>query len=140
MNQKKAFKKPGLTLLWTDVPLLLGTLALSTYVRGHQPMLADLMLYVLGTFFLYCNVFRIFWKLEVAWAAYFCAIGVLATLTNAFSWHTAFLLGALGSVVVIGLHMRAPGYHGIFWKTINPALLDWRRKMEDADVQGLNGQ
>lgn len=86
--------------------------------------LALLLPYVLGHFFLFCNVFRVRRKPELVWA------GLL--LVNFGFWialgHPDLALPLLTQLVVtlavIVRECRQPTYHGVFARALNPAHLD----------------
>jgi hypothetical protein len=81
--------------------------------------------FVVAHFFLFCNVFRLARKLELAWAALFITLVGCTILLECPSWltTTAVTLGA--TVAVVALEMRKPSYHGIGWRRINPQLRAW---------------
>ena len=75
--------------------------------------------FVVGHFFLFCNVFRIRRKPELIWAGFFVAV---ITVVSATSTDTIWMmiLPLPLTVTLIGLEFRHSSYHGILWKRINP--------------------
>lgn len=104
---------PGFRFWWTDA-VTLGIAAALTWAL--RPVIAEwslLIPLVVGHFFLFCNVFRVGTRRELAWTAVF--------LVNAFVWlihlgsgpTTLALAQAPVTLVVIGLAVRDPDYHGL---------------------------
>ena len=83
---------------------------------------AFVIAFVIGHFFLFCNVFRVSRALELSWAVLFAALSALTILFDAPGW-TATAAVSLGmAIAVILFEMRKPSYHGIGWSRINPGL------------------
>lgn len=76
------------------------------------------ILFVVGNFFLFCNVFRIRTKLELIWIIFsFLNLIVFIFIFNHLG---CFLLGQLLlSMAVIGYEMTTEHYHGVFAYKIN---------------------
>jgi hypothetical protein len=81
--------------------------------------------FVVGHFFLFCNVFRISRGLELTWAAVFIILTRFTIVTEQPAWATTVLLSLAVTVLVICLECRKPSYHGIGWSRINPNLRQW---------------
>ncbi len=84
-----------------------------------------LIAFVIGHFFLFCNVFRIKRALELLWALVFV---LLAGCNLIYGQPTLPVLSAATvavTLLVIGIAFRDPSYHGIFWQRINPDLREW---------------
>lgn len=81
--------------------------------------------FVVIHFFLFCNVFRIRRKAELIWGGLF--------LLNCVAWLAAgrillfplFGTQLLPTVIIIAIELRAPCYHGIFARRINPRIEDY---------------
>jgi hypothetical protein len=114
--------QPGFRCSYVDV----GVLALGAIVAVTARNTAGgIVAFVVAHFFLFCNVFRVSRRLELAWSGLFVA---LAGCTIAFerpSWLVTISVTLLATVLVIALTMRKPSYHGVLWRTINPALPEW---------------
>lgn len=116
---------PGFRFSWTDAAALILGAFLVWWLARLSGELALLAGFVIGHFFLFCNVFRIGRKPELVWAGTFI---VLAGLAIGLEWLELRL--ALG--LVLGLstglilrEMRLPRYHGVFWRWVNPGLPEW---------------
>lgn len=106
------------------VVLVLGALlgVAGWHYLGQVGLLAP---FVVGHFFLFCNVFRVRRKLELVWSALF--------LLNVAAWIYAdssdvwWFGGAqmLVTVAVIACEMTSAQYHGIFARRINRRIDDY---------------
>ena len=81
--------------------------------------------FVVGHFFLFCNVFRVRRRLELAWSALFLAnIGVWIGMgAGDARWHAAAQLAV--TAAVIAREMASARYHGVFARRINPRIDDY---------------
>lgn len=86
--------------------------------------MAFLFPFVLGHFFLFCNVFRVRRKPELIWAAVFLANFGGWWLSGRFSWPGVMAIQLPLTALLIILEMRQPWYHGIFARRINRDRLD----------------
>lgn len=87
--------------------------------------------FVVAHFFLFCNIVRMARPLELIWAAAFATLAVLATL-EWIHWAAAIAISSGVTIVLTGIQMRRPSYHGVGWRTINPDLYDWWQKHRNA--------
>ena len=115
-NQKiSIWKNPprGFRMMWWD-PIAILICAAAVWF-GWEVFQAWILMvpYVLGTFFLFCNVFRVRQNLELIWAAIFIA-NTLAWLYFAPSLLGIVVTQSIVTIVVIAYHARTPGYRGIF--------------------------
>jgi len=117
--------KPGVRFSAADFLMLVvaGGFAWWAYDRG--PWLAWVTLYVVGNFFLFCNVFRIGRSAELAWSVVFVALTGIRLRTGSISWSTIYGTTAALTALLVGLEMRKASYHGVGWSRINPGLKDW---------------
>ncbi len=125
MNDSPPSRKHGFRLSALDgVVLMLGAI-LAIWLRNESFPLWWIVPMALGPFFLFCNVFLVWRKLELIWAAVFVILigGHLALgHTDGLSpliMQTPVTLG------VLWLQLRSPWYHGIFARLINPRLDDF---------------
>jgi hypothetical protein len=97
-----------------------------------------LLPYVVGHFFLFCNVFRVRRRLELIWAAIFVCVfalciyagtnGVLPMMIRSAGSINPFppMLAQMNvTIIFIILTLRHESYHGIAWKKFNPTLTGW---------------
>lgn len=79
----------------------------------------------LGHFFLFCNVFLVWRRWEIFWAAVFILNAALH-LASGMSGGISVLLCQLPfTVLVIVWQIRSPWYHGIFAEKWNPRLSNY---------------
>jgi len=117
--------KPGFRISLTDAAFLAVMLLLGGFLLLQGSAFAGTALLTATLqFFLFCNVFRIRRKPELAWAVVYLVIFGAALYREWSPWITAMLALAAGAVA-IALELRHPGYHGVFWKRINPGLPEW---------------
>ena len=76
-------------------------------------------------FFLFCNVFRVCRRYELAWAMAFVTLFTCTILFGMPAWYVSVALATLLLMLVVVLQMSKPSYHGVGWKRINPALPEW---------------
>ena len=87
--------------------------------------------FVVGHFFLFCNVFTIERKLELIWAAVFTVLTGSTALTQMPGWIVTFTSSFLVAVVLIYRESKKPHYHGIGWQHFNPGLRElWEKQRE----------
>jgi len=117
--------KPGFRISLTDAAFLAVMLPLGGYLLLQGAALAGAaVLTATLQFFLFCNVFRIRRKPELAWAGAYLAIFAAAHYREWDPLLTA-MLALAGGAVAIAIELRHPGYHGVLWKRINPGLREW---------------
>jgi len=117
--------RPGFRLSGFDC-ILIGVGVIAAYFAfSLRSFLVAVPAYVIFTFFLYCNVFRIRRKPELIWASMF----TISVLTRFYFGQPPWLVvlggGIALSIILIAIEMRHPSYHGIFWRSVNPRLLVW---------------
>jgi hypothetical protein len=116
---------PGFRLSVLDVLVLLAG-GWGTWFLGRKIWWAGAIVgFVVGHFFLFCNVFRIARKAELVWAAVFVLLCGATIATEFPGWMTTFGISLLLTVVLVVREMKQPHYHGIFWQRVNPNLLAW---------------
>jgi hypothetical protein len=116
---------PGFRLSWRDaIVLAIGSaaaLALASVVWWWGFVVA----FVLGHFFLFCNVIRMARALELAWTAVFVVLASASILTGLPGWRVTAAGSLLTTAVLVAVQMRRPSYHGLGWERINPGLPAW---------------
>ena len=117
--------RPGFRLSFFDVLVLaLGVFGSAWLWPGSWP-LGFIVAFVVGHFFLFCNVFRIARELEFLWAGVFLIVTLLTLQSHHPSWVIIAVPSLFTTAVVIGLELRKPSYHGLGWSRINPRLREW---------------
>ena len=116
---------PGFRLSKLDIAVLVGGLSAAFMVGFIIAWLGFVIAFVLGHFFLFCNVFRLARPLELAWAAVFVALAAGTLTVDIPGWLATAVISLCVTVVVILLEMRKPSYHGVGWQRINPGLQVW---------------
>ncbi len=79
----------------------------------------------LGHFFLFCNVFLVWRRLELLWAASFVVNVVAHVASNEFDFWPPLLWQTPVTLLVVAWQMRSPWYHGIFAHQINARIQDY---------------
>ena len=123
---------PGARLSGLDIGVLVATAAGCGWLGMESaPVIAFGLAFVVGHFFLFCNIFRIRRKPELIWAAAFTGLSAATVLAGRPGWGATFLTSGVLTVVLVALEMHHPSYHGLFWQRINPRLSDyWRSQQE----------
>ena len=117
--------KPGFRLSVLDVLVLIAG-AVGSWLLGAETWWAGaLVAFVVGHFFLFCNVFRIARMPELIWAGAFVLLSSATILGGFPGWPVTFGTSLLLTCVLIAREMRKPSYHGIAWQRVNPDLRKW---------------
>ena len=121
---------PGFRLSGVDVAVLVvGAVAVvgMAFVDGW---LASAVGFVVGHFFLFCNVLRMSRMPELIWAVVFAVMAMDVVLFEEIAWLTAFGVSAGLTAVLAVIEMRRASYHGVGWRWVNPGLPQWWEKHE----------
>ena len=122
--QNREFR-PGFRCSALDAVVLAAGI-LASFTMGLQGgWMSFVIPYVVGHFFLFCNVFRIARRSELLWAVVFVALALLTISSGRPGWPATIAISFTVTVVVIGLALRRPSYHGIGWRRLNPELHSW---------------
>jgi hypothetical protein len=122
--------KPGFRFSAFDALLLVSGALGSLLFWSRTWWLGLVIAFVVGHFFLFCNVFRISRRLELVWAVVFLLLALFTVVSDRPTWTTTVLLSLAITIVVVGIELRKPSYHGVGWSRINPNL----RQRWDASV------
>lgn len=98
-----------------------GTIVLSIFIWWWGFVVG----FVVGHFFLFCNVIRLARPLELPWGAVFVALPAATIALETPGWMATALLSLVVTVTVVVVEMRKPSYHGVGWRWINPDLPAW---------------
>jgi len=119
---------PGFRLSFIDIIVLLLGVSLSLGLYSIIPLASFIILFVIGHFFLFCNVVRLSRVPELVWASSFIILAGSTLLYELLSWLMVVLISLITTILLVFLEMRKPGYHGILWQQINPNLKQWYSK------------
>ena len=122
--------RPGFRFSRFDAIVLIVGVLIAIALAFWNPLPALVVAFVLGHFFLFCNVFRIARLPELIWAGIFFGLACFALFSNApvRGWTLTFGASAVAAAILIALETRKPSYHGIGWRRFNPGLKDeWNR-------------
>ncbi len=117
----------GLWLSVFDAGVLATGAIATAFAWRAVGVFALLIPFVIGHFFLFCNIFRVPRNLELTWAATFI-VGAALWLSVAIVplWLVISVQG-LVTVSIIVLAMRRPSYHGVFSRRLNPHIDEYLR-------------
>ena len=125
MNDSRLARKHGFRMSALDgVVLLLGTI-LTIWLRNEAFPLWWIVPMALGHFFLFCNVFLVWRRLELAWAVAFVILVGVHLAFGHTDWLSPLMMQMPVTLTVLWLQLRSPWYHGIFARQINPRLDDF---------------
>jgi len=116
---------PGFRFSLIDSIVLVAGSVASMALWPSLPIVSVAIAVVVGHFFLFCNVFRIARLPELAWAGVFLLVMADVILWQRLSIPLAVVVVLFMTLLVIGLEMRKPSYHGIFWQAIKRDLTQW---------------
>jgi hypothetical protein len=124
---KRQFKPRtwGFQLSPTDAAAIGGILIAALVLRWLDSPLWWMLMIVAGHFFLFCNVFRIIRRRELIWAGLFLLNSGFWIWFDRLTWLPVLLCQLPVTVALVAAEMRAPGYHGVWAKRINPRLNDY---------------
>ena len=125
---------PGFRLSEIDVAILVGGVVAAVAVGRFDAWVGVAVAFVVGHFFLFCNVVRLSRRSELIWAGAFQLLAVLTAVQPVISWPIVFTTSAALSAVLVAVECRRPWYHGVGWQWLNPRLPDWwaARRSDDA--------
>jgi hypothetical protein len=114
---------PGFRMSATDAAVILAGGMGSYFAAARTPWIV--VIWVIGHFFLFCNVFRIDRTPELIWSAAFLALFGCTLLTGIPGLGGTVALSLMVTVAVIVRETRKPSYHGVGWSRWNPDLPAW---------------
>ncbi len=110
---------------WFDTVILLLGSVLSWWLINQSFPLWWIVPTALGHFFLFCNIFLVWRRLELLWAAAFVVNVAAHVAFNAFNPRPPLLWQTPVTLAVIAWQMRSPWYHGVFARQFNPRLAEY---------------
>lgn len=108
-----------------DAIVLLLAVLLTIWLYRREHVLAWIVPMVVGHFFLFCNVFRVWRNREFLWAALFVLNVFYHALQGNLSWWPITGWQCVVTLLVILMEIRSPWYHGVGAKWLNPRLQDY---------------
>jgi len=115
----------GFRLSWLDAVILIFGTVLSWWLQSQSFPLWWIVPAALGHFFLFCNVFLVWRRLELLWAAAFVFNVAAHVFFDEWDPSPSLLWQTPVTLAVIAWQMRSPWYHGVFARLINPRLTDY---------------
>ena len=116
---------PGFRLSIVDIVFLSTATIASVYLYTFAKPLSYIVAFVVGHFFLFCNITRMSRLPELIWAVVFTALSLLALKFSVISLPVVFLVSTFLTTILVVLESRKPHYHGILWEKVNPNLETW---------------
>lgn len=117
--------RPGFRLSQLDIAILLVGIV-GVVLAGSVALYAGFVIaFVVGHFFLFCNVFRVSRLPELTWAIIFIGLSAATILVGQPGWLVTALCSLIVTIGVIFREIGKPSYHGVFWRTWNPGLEAW---------------
>jgi DNA-directed RNA polymerase subunit M/transcription elongation factor TFIIS len=116
---------PGFRLSIIDIIVLLLGISLSVSFYTIIPLASFLILFVIGHFFLFCNIVRMSRIPELIWAGSFLLLAGSTLLYELLSWFTVAFISLMITSLLVLFEVCKPSYHGILWQQINPNLQQW---------------
>jgi len=115
----KIQRKSGFRFNITDLIFIIvaGGLSLLIYQGAPKISLYLIPVYLVFSFFLFCNVFRIGHKMEIFWYIPFTLISIISLYNFDFElfWYAALLILEPVKWTLIILKIKSDSYHGIFY-------------------------
>lgn len=118
-------RRDGFRISFLDGLILAAGVAVTVWLRSIDFPLWWIVPMALGHFFLFCNVFLVWRKLELVWAVTFVILIGIHLAAGYTGWLSPLIMQAPVTLFVIWLQLRSPWYHGIFARRINPRLDDY---------------
>jgi O-antigen/teichoic acid export membrane protein len=116
---------PGFRMAKSDIVFLLISTVAAIVAWPWGWYLGLSVIWAVGHFFLFCNVFRINRTSELLWASAFCAMGFGSLMHEIPSWMATFVLSLILGLLFCFFETRRSSYHGVFWRKFNPRLPEW---------------
>jgi len=115
----------GFRLSWLDAVILIVGTVLSWWLLSQAFPLWWIVPAALGHFFLFCNVFLVWRRLELLWAVVFVINVAAHFVLGEEGWLSPMLYQLPFTVLVIMWQIRSPWYHGIFAERLNSRLKEY---------------
>ena len=120
--------RPGFRISIIDILVLVAGALSAIYYYAFSQVVSLVIIFVIGHFFIFCNITRMSRIPELIWGGTFLLFAGFSASTGQPSWLLTFLLSILITFILVLLEARKPSYHGIFWQALNPNLPRWFEK------------
>jgi len=117
--------KPGFRLSKIDILVIIVGVVVAAASFSYSSVFAFLVLFVIGHFFLFCNIIRMSRSSELIWSVIFLALSSTSLLKGIPSWSVTALISILLTVILVVIETRKSSYHGVAWQKVNPGLPEW---------------
>ena len=118
----KVQHEPGFRFNIADLMLISSVCGLSLVIHNKAPEISLylILLYLVFSFFLFCNLFRIGNKLEIFWYVPFIIISIISIYNFNFElfWYATILILEPIKWTLITIKIKSNSYHGIFYRKI----------------------
>ena len=114
----------GFRFSWADAVAVIVCAVATWLAWPWVGSLAILMPYVLGHFFLFCNIFRIRRKAELIWAGVFLVNFAACSLLGRLEIAVPLLAQLPVTIAALVWEIRQPTYHGIVCRKLNRKNID----------------
>lgn len=121
-NHSIQLRRTGLRFSILDALMLMAGAGLSWWLAEIEFPLWWIVPAALGHFFLFCNVFLVWRRWELLWAAAFILNVATHLALGSLDWLSPLLFQLPITILVIICQIRSPWYHGIFAEHLNPRL------------------
>lgn len=118
-------RKHGFRMSAFDGVILTLGVTFTVWLRSELLPLWWIVPMALGHFFLFCNVFLVWRRLELIWAAVMVILIIGHLAFGHTDWLSPVMMQTPVTLSILWLQLRSPWYHGIFAKQINPRLDDF---------------
>lgn len=129
---------PGFRLSIVDVVILVVGVVAAVGVGMIDRWAGLAVAWVVGHFFMFCNVLRMARALELAWAGVCAGLMVLAIGLGVVGWPAVFLGSGATTLVLSVVATRMPSYHGVGWRRLNPGLPRWWERGQMTETRDGN--
>jgi len=116
---------PGFRFSRIDGIVLVATVIAVPVLASQTGLWGLVVAFVVGHFFLFCNIVRMARPLELTWAAVFLALAGPTVAYDVPGWAITAGVSLLTTIVLVLIEMRKPSYHGAGWRWVNPGLQKW---------------
>ena len=110
--------KPGFRLSKIDILAIICGVVVAAASFSYSSVITFLVLFVVGHFFLFCNIIRMSRPSELIWSGIFLALSSASLLKGFPSWSVTVLISTLLTAILVVIETRKSSYHGVSWQKI----------------------